>query len=206
MIPPIARARIALGIKATTLLALSVVGFAYVISPGYPSVYQHTDLWFISQFAGFAFALWAAGGAMKQPIKQLHMLPPAPVRRRIDEAPRDGRMVRVVWFDLPTAAYWHRHMQGWVRADDNLCRVLHGIREWEDAPTEYLEPPREAAAQRAWARDALSRRSWWILELSGVGILRQAARMLGEREIAAVERFIRENAPPYARDWKPESS
>ena len=65
---------------------------------------------------------------------------------------------------------------------------------------EYLEPPEDAAAQRAWARDVLSRRSWWIGELSGADVLRRAARVLGDAEVEATARYIRERAPPWDRE------
>jgi hypothetical protein len=39
------------------------------------------------------------------------------------------------------------------------------------------------------------------MELSGVDVLRQAARVLGEPEIAAVERYIQTHAPPWNQDW-----
>ena len=65
---------------------------------------------------------------------------------------------------------------------------------------EFLEPPSEAKAQRAWALDVLKRRSWWVQQLSGCHVLRRAARVLGDEEISATERYIQEHGPAHAQD------
>ena len=61
---------------------------------------------------------------------------------------------------------------------------------------EILDPPNDPSAKHEWALEILRRRSWWIDELSGVDVLRQAARILGEPELSATERYIQDHAPP----------
>jgi hypothetical protein len=67
--------------------------------------------------------------------------------------------------------------------------------------TEFLVPEKDPTKQREWAIDVLSWRAFWITQLSGPAVLRQAAAILGETYVAATEAFIADRRPAWDHLW-----
>lgn len=65
---------------------------------------------------------------------------------------------------------------------------------------EYQDPPTDKQDRDAWARAVLRYRSWWITEVSGTAVLRQAARILGDETVQSIDRYIEKHGPPLVPD------
>jgi hypothetical protein len=63
--------------------------------------------------------------------------------------------------------------------------------------TEFLLPEKDPTAQREWAEDVLSWRAFWVTQLSGTAVLRQAGRILGPASEQAVEAYIANHRPAW---------
>lgn len=68
--------------------------------------------------------------------------------------------------------------------------------------TEFLVPEKDPTKQREWAEDVLSWRGFWITQLSGTAVLRQAGRILGPTTLLAVETYIAEHAPTWEHAFR----
>lgn len=56
--------------------------------------------------------------------------------------------------------------------------------------TDPVDPPIDTTAQRKWALDIVSRRRQLVGIVSGPTMLRNAARVLGQEHVDAMEKYI----------------
>ena len=49
--------------------------------------------------------------------------------------------------------------------------------------------------RRRWAESVIARRSWWIKQAAGDGVLMTAAHIMGEESVAAMEKYLQDHLP-----------